>query len=82
MDCVVHGVTKSQTRLSDFHFTSPPPSETQFRIILWTWVQVTYRVKKLIPKVFHYNFPPTLSHSSYSVTPPFWDNFPRKSSAL
>ena len=21
MDCVVHGVTKSQTRLSDFHFT-------------------------------------------------------------
>ena len=22
MDCVVHGVTKSQTRLSNFHFTS------------------------------------------------------------
>ena len=22
MDCVVHGVAKSQTRLSDFHFTS------------------------------------------------------------
>ena len=22
MDCTVHGVTKSQTRLSDFHFTS------------------------------------------------------------
>ena len=22
MDCVAHGVTKSQTRLSDFHFTS------------------------------------------------------------
>ena len=22
MDCIVHGVTKSQTRLSDFHFTS------------------------------------------------------------
>ena len=21
MDCIVHGVTKSQTRLSDFHFT-------------------------------------------------------------
>ena len=21
MDCVVHGVTKSRTRLSDFHFT-------------------------------------------------------------
>ena len=23
MDCIVHGVTKSRTRLSDFHFTSP-----------------------------------------------------------
>ena len=23
MDCIVHGVTKSWTRLSDFHFTSP-----------------------------------------------------------
>ena len=22
MDCIVHGVPKSQTRLSDFHFTS------------------------------------------------------------
>ena len=22
MDCIVHGVTKSRTRLSDFHFTS------------------------------------------------------------
>ena len=21
MDCIVHGVTKSRTRLSDFHFT-------------------------------------------------------------
>ena len=24
MDCIVHGVTNSQTRLSDFHFTSLP----------------------------------------------------------
>ena len=23
MDCIVHGVTKSQTPLSDFHFTCP-----------------------------------------------------------
>ena len=23
VDCIVHGVTKSRTRLSDFHFTSP-----------------------------------------------------------
>ena len=22
MDCIVHGVTKSQTQLSDFHFTT------------------------------------------------------------
>ena len=25
MDCMVHGVTKSQTRLSDFHFMITPP---------------------------------------------------------
>ena len=25
MDCIVHGVKKSQTRLSDFHFTSVHP---------------------------------------------------------
>ena len=24
INCIVHGVTKSWTRLSDFHFTSPP----------------------------------------------------------
>ena len=24
MDCIVHGVSKSQTRLSDFHFSSSP----------------------------------------------------------
>ena len=23
MDCIVYGVTKNRTRLSDFHFTSP-----------------------------------------------------------
>ena len=27
MDCIVHGVTKSQTRLSDFHFHLSPPAE-------------------------------------------------------
>ena len=26
MDCIVHGVTESQTQLSNFHFTSPPIS--------------------------------------------------------
>ena len=28
MDCIVHGVAKSQTRLSDFHFTSLLPKST------------------------------------------------------
>ena len=27
MDCIVHGVTKSWTRLSDFHFSSEQPSD-------------------------------------------------------
>ena len=26
VDCIVHGVAMSRTRLSDFHFTSPPLS--------------------------------------------------------
>ena len=31
MDCIVHGVTKSWTRLSDFHFFSTEaPEETPF----------------------------------------------------
>ena len=33
MDCIVHGVTKSQTRLSDFHFHYHGSRE----IILWEW---------------------------------------------
>ena len=38
MDCIVHGVTKSQTRLSDFHFTLTlgvlglKPSSTRYRL--------------------------------------------------
>ena len=28
VDCIVHGVAKSQTRLSDFHFTSLRKTET------------------------------------------------------
>ena len=27
MDCIVHGVTKSQTRLSNFHFTFLSPGD-------------------------------------------------------
>ena len=29
MDCIVRGVTKSRTRLSDFHFAAPPGSIRQ-----------------------------------------------------
>ena len=29
MDCIVHGVAKSQTRLSDFHFLFFPPAVDQ-----------------------------------------------------
>ena len=29
MDCIDHGVTKSQTRLSDFHFTISDTTEMQ-----------------------------------------------------
>ena len=28
MDCIVHGITKSRTRLSDFHSTSQSPGYT------------------------------------------------------
>ena len=33
MDSIVHGVAKSQTQLSDFHFTSPIKS-TEMRKVL------------------------------------------------
>ena len=29
MDCIVHGVSKSQTQLSNFHFTSSSGEETE-----------------------------------------------------
>ena len=34
MDCIVHGVTKSRTRLSDFHFTSLPMQGTQVQSLV------------------------------------------------
>ena len=39
MDCIVHGVTKSQTRLSDlhFHFWGFPDSSVGKRICLQCW---------------------------------------------
>ena len=30
MDCIVHGITKGQTRLSDFHFTSQTTEEVSW----------------------------------------------------
>ena len=34
-DCIVHGVTKSQTRLSDFHSTNPIQGFSVLRLIFW-----------------------------------------------
>ena len=38
MDCIVHGVAKSQTRLSDLHFTSVWPGTGSSRTLLWNFV--------------------------------------------
>ena len=35
MDCIVHAVAKSQSRLSDFHFTSP-------HIYIYIYTQIFY----------------------------------------
>ena len=34
MDCIVHGVAKSQTQLSDFHFTYLPTNVKYFEVFL------------------------------------------------
>ena len=34
MDCIFHGVTKSQTRLSDFHFQIRPEPRSQKSMVL------------------------------------------------
>ena len=34
MDCIVHGVRKSQTRLSHFHFTSEPCQMGGWRLVV------------------------------------------------
>ena len=41
MDCIVHGVTKSWTRLSDFHFHSHPYMTTAKTIALTIWTSVS-----------------------------------------
>ena len=35
-DCIVHGVTKSQTRLSDFHSTNPVQGFSILPLIFWS----------------------------------------------
>ena len=37
MDCIVHGVVKSWTRLSDFHFTSLHFSVSQWICLVWSF---------------------------------------------
>ena len=56
MDCIVHGVAKSWTRLSDFHFTSlEPNSLTRDR----TWVSFIGSVESL--PLFHQGSAPKKS---------------------
>ena len=50
VDCIVHGVTKSRTRLSDFHFTSP-------HYLIWSlWDTVRKLMKRnhrtLVPRSY------------------------------
>ena len=58
MDCIVHGVAKSQTQLSDFHFTShhylvlKPFGEENTFIINFTY-EITYWKLAFIFISFH-----------------------------
>ena len=45
MDCIVHGVTKSQTRLSDFHFTSLKGFELDI------WASLVAQMVKNLPSM-------------------------------
>ena len=44
IDCIVHGVTKTQTRLSDFHFTSLSLGHLEAQIFSFSSVQLLTRV--------------------------------------
>ena len=49
MDYIVHGVSKSQTRLSDFHFLARSPLIT-FWVPPSSMISTNYMCKDLIPK--------------------------------
>ena len=51
MDCKVHAVTKSQTRLSDFHFTSLPPSWPVIGRHHFCHSQSTYQAPHVLPRL-------------------------------
>ena len=85
MDCIVHGVTKSRTRLSDFHSHNVKHSQTlmtfnyaayQSRFLFW----VINSYKHLPFKILHWLFPWPLkfnikmeSHYFYSWACSFFD---------
>ena len=57
MDCIVHGVTKSQTRLSGFHFQSMTPTDpfSIITIMLGDILKALTMCRQLIkPYVYEY----------------------------
>ena len=48
MDCLVHGVTKSQTRLSDFHFHFSQRNESEKNWV-FTVLTTKFQVQGLTP---------------------------------
>ena len=47
MDCIVHGITKSQTRLSDFHFHL---RNLTLHVIRWDWSTSSWRDSSRLPE--------------------------------
>ena len=56
MDCIVHGVSKSQTRLSDFHFTQTV--FTSFKRFAWNTAQE--RASLMAQEI---NYPPSVQET-------------------
>ena len=44
MDCIIHGITKSWTRLSDFHFSQATNSD-------WQNIEFVHKLETVSPKV-------------------------------
>ena len=63
MDCIVHGVAKSWTQLSDFHFPDCPSG---------TWIQVTHGSShsSFLHPTHRVLFSPSLSTSRPKISPP------------